>query len=216
MDFTGFVLAQLPPPPARVLEVGCGEEGGVVPALTAAGDDAIGVDPLAPDGPSYRQADFREVEGEFEAVVAGRVLHHVRPLDEGLDRLAALGRLLLVDEFARERVDAAAQDWYEGQYRMLAAAGTEPPGPPSLDEWRERHPDLHAEDAPLEALRARYRGAVVRAGAVPPPLARRPEQRGARDDVDACRRLRDRLALGRDQARAPLSTSTTCSPAPSR
>jgi hypothetical protein len=156
MDFTGFVLAQLPPPPARVLEVGCGDEGGVVPALTAAGYDALGVDPFAPDGPSYRQADFREVEGEFEAVVAGRVLHHVRPLDEGLDRLATLGRLLLVDEFARERVDAAAQDWYEGQYRMLAAAGAEPPGPPSLDEWRERHPDLHAEDVLLEALRARY------------------------------------------------------------
>ncbi len=156
MDFTGFVLAHLPPPPARVLEVGCGDLGGLVPALLDAGYDALGVDPHAPEGPSFRQASFEEVEGEFEAVVAGRVLHHVRPLDEGLDRLAALGRLLLVDEFARELIDPAAQDWYEGQYRLLAAAGAEPPGPPSLDEWRGRHPDLHAEDVLLEALRARY------------------------------------------------------------
>src|SRR4029077_1432887 len=95
MDFTGFVLSHLPPPPARVLEVGCGELGGLVPALVEAGYDALGVDPHAPDGVRFRRRSFQETEGEFEAVVAGRVLHHVRPLGEGLDRLAALGRLLL-------------------------------------------------------------------------------------------------------------------------
>ena len=139
-----------------MLEVGCGERGGLVPALLEAGYDALGVDPNAPEGARFRRSSFTEIEGEFEAIVAGRVLHHVRPLGEGLDRLAELGPMLLVDEFAKELIDPAAEDWYEGQYRLLAAAGAEPPGPPSLVEWRGRHPDLHPEAVLLEALRARY------------------------------------------------------------
>lgn len=156
-DFATFVLSQLPPPPAHVLEIGCGDAGGVVFALVDAGYDAIGVDPRAPAGERFRQSDFRDVEGEFDAVVAGRVLHHVRPLDEALDRVAAFAPVLVVDEFAWDRIDTAAQDWYEGQRRMLAAAGADPPGPASLDEWRTRHPDLHPHRTLLDGLRARYR-----------------------------------------------------------
>ena len=92
----------------------------------------------------------------IEAVVAGRVLHHVHPLGEGLDRLAELAPLLLVDEFARDLIDAPAQAWYEARYRRLVEAGVEPPGPPSLDAWREGHPDLHPHRTLLEALRARW------------------------------------------------------------
>ncbi len=140
-----------------MLEVGCGREGGVVPALAAAGYEALGVDPDAPAGDGFVRARFQELEpGGWDAVVAGRVLHHVHPLDEGLDRLAAFAPLLLVDEFARDRVDAAAQDWYEAQHRLLAAAGAEPPGPPSLDEWRQRHPGLHPYGVLLDGLRERY------------------------------------------------------------
>jgi hypothetical protein len=140
-----------------VLEIGCGDAGGVVPALASAGYDALGVDPRAPEGERFRRTDFRDVEGEFDAVVAGRVLHHVRPLDEALDGVAALAPLLVVDEFAWDLIDAAAQDWYESRYRALAAAGAEPPGPASLDEWRARHPDLHPHGLLLEGLRERYR-----------------------------------------------------------
>jgi SAM-dependent methyltransferase len=152
LDFTEFVLQELPPPPARVLEVGCGSEGGVVPALVAAGYDALGVDPDAPAGDRYRRADFREIEGEFDAAVAGRVLHHVHPLDPALDRLAELAPVLLVDEFACDRIDAAAQAWYEERRRALS----DPSGPVSIDQWRERHPGLHPHGAVLEGLRARY------------------------------------------------------------
>jgi hypothetical protein len=35
-----FVRGQLPPPPARVIELGCGSLGGHVPALLRAGYDA--------------------------------------------------------------------------------------------------------------------------------------------------------------------------------
>ncbi|HEX7581528.1 MAG TPA: methyltransferase domain-containing protein [Gaiellaceae bacterium] len=155
-DFCTFVLDQLPPPPGRVLEVGCGREGGTSATLAAAGYAVLGVDPEAPEGPGFTRARFQDVEGTYDAVVAGRVLHHVNPLDEGIAKLASLAPLLVVDEFAPDRIDPGARDWYEGQYRMLAAAGADPPGPPDLGAWAERHPDLHSPETLLEALRAHY------------------------------------------------------------
>jgi SAM-dependent methyltransferase len=155
-DFGTFVLKQLPPPPQRVLEVGCGREGGLVELLAGAGYDVLGVDPHAPERERFVRAEFQELEGEWDAVVAGRVLHHVNPLDEGLDTLASFAPLLIVDEFASDRIDRAAQDWYEGQHRMLRATGIEPNGPADLDEWRERHPGLHPHVVLLAGLRARY------------------------------------------------------------
>jgi Methyltransferase domain len=155
-DFGTFVLNQLPPPPQRILEIGCGREGGLVDLLVGAGYDAMGVDPHAPERARFVQATFEELDGEWDAVVAGRVLHHVNPLDEGLDLLSSFARLLVVDEFAWDRIDGAAQDWYEGQHRMLRASGVEPNGPADLDEWRLRHPGLHAHDVLLDALRLRY------------------------------------------------------------
>jgi len=152
VDFTGFVLQELPPPPARVLEIGCGDAGGVVPALVQAGYDALGVDPRAPAGPRFRQVDFREVDGAFDAVVAGRVLHHLRPLDAAVERLAALAPLLVVDEFAWDLIDPELQAWYEARHHEQPDAV----GPASLDDWRWRHADLHPHDVVLDALRARY------------------------------------------------------------
>ena len=150
MDFTAFVLQELPPAPARVLEVGCGDRGGLVPALVEAGYDALGVDPRAPEGPRYRQCDFREVDGEFDAVVAGRVLHHLVPLDEAAARIAELAPLVLVDEFAWDLIGPELEAWYEAHYTASS------PGPPTLEEWRWRHPGLHPHDTVLAALRARF------------------------------------------------------------
>jgi methyltransferase family protein len=151
VTFAEFVLAQLPRPPLRVLEVGCGREGGVVPALAAAGYDVLGIDPEAPEEPRYRRLELADLDdpGPFGAVVAGRVLHHVHPLGAGLDKLAALAPLLVVDEFAWNHIDEPSADWYEAQHRLLVAAGREPKGPPNLAEWRWRHSDLH----PYETLR---------------------------------------------------------------
>ena len=159
--FATFVLSQLPPAPVRVLEIGCGDAGGVVRDLVDAGYDTIGVDPRAPEGERFRRADFRDVDAEFDAVVAGRVLHHVHPLDEALDHVARLAPQLIVDEFAWDRIDAVAKDWYESQHRMLVAAGAEPPGPSSIDEWGGRHADLHPHGVLLDGLRRRYRERTI-------------------------------------------------------
>jgi SAM-dependent methyltransferase len=158
VDFTAFALSQLPEPPRRVLEVGCGNEGGVAPALAAAGYKVLAIDPDAPDGPLYRQTTLEGLDdpGPFDAVVAGRVLHHVNPLGSALDKLAALAPVLILDEFAWNHMNEATMDWYEAQHRLLVAAGRDPKGPPDLGEWRARHSDLH----PYETLRvevdARY------------------------------------------------------------
>jgi hypothetical protein len=145
MGFTEFALSQLPEPPQRVLEVGCGREGGIAPGLAAAGYDVLAIDPHAPEGQLYRQTTLEKLDdpGPFTAVVAGRVLHHVDPLPAALDKLGTLAPQLILDEFAWNHMDESTIDWYESQHRVLVAAGREPKGPPDLGEWRARHSDLH-------------------------------------------------------------------------
>jgi hypothetical protein len=120
--------------------------------LAAAGYDVLAIDPHAPEGSLYRQITLEELDdpGPFDAVVAGRVLHHVHPLAPALDKLAALAPQLILDEFAWNHVDEPTIDWYESQHRVLIAAGRTPKGPADLSEWRVRHSDLH----PYETLRA--------------------------------------------------------------
>ena len=156
--FTNFLLDQLPPPPARVLEIGCGPTGGVTPALVAHGYDASAIDERAPEGERFRQITLEQLEEptEFDAVVAERVFHHVHPLAEGLDKVARLAPLFVLDEFAWERIDEATSDWYERQHRTLRAAGREPHGPPDLAEWRAAWDDLHPSDELLRELRKRF------------------------------------------------------------
>ena len=111
-----WVRTQLAPTTGPVLEVGCGPIGGFVPALLAAGRSAVGVDPLAPGGPEYRQATVEEVapDGSFGAVIACASLHHVRDLPALADHLAGVlrpgGRAVVV-EWAWERIDAATVQW---------------------------------------------------------------------------------------------------------
>lgn len=136
-----FVRGQLPPSPARVLEIGCGPLGGFVPALLEGGYDAVGVDPEAPEGSNYHQV---EVEGydppqPVECVVASTSLHHVADLDEVLDQLEALlvhDGVLVVVEWAWERFDEATARWC---FARLApsAPGVEP-------GWLHRHQERWA------------------------------------------------------------------------
>jgi len=158
VDFTEFALSQLPGPPRRVLEVGCGYQGGVAPALAAAGYDVLAIDPDAPEGPLYRAIALEELDdpGPFDAVVAGRVLHHVQPLGAALDKLVGLAPLLVLDEFAWNHMDEPTIDWYESQHRLLVAAGRDPKGPFDLAEWRSRHTDLHPYETLRHELDARY------------------------------------------------------------
>ncbi|MBA2331336.1 MAG: methyltransferase domain-containing protein, partial [Actinobacteria bacterium] len=48
-SFVEFARRHLPTPPARLLEVGCGQ-GELTTALAVAGYDVLGIDPAAPLG----------------------------------------------------------------------------------------------------------------------------------------------------------------------
>jgi SAM-dependent methyltransferase len=164
MDFTEFVLSHLPPPPARVLEIGCGK-GDLTRALAAAGYDLLGIDPAAPDGPLFRRLKLDELDDSerFDAVVAERTLHHVTDLALGLDRIAALlpeGGVLVLDEFGWDLLDEPTAEWFWGQRRVLAAARGET-APANVDEcladWAADHVGLHGYEAMRAELERRFR-----------------------------------------------------------
>src|SRR5215468_1924215 len=111
-----FVRGSLPAAPARVLEVGCGRLGGFIPMLQAAGYEATGVDPEAPQGPAYRQVEFEhyQMPGRLEAVVACTSLHHVADPGSVLDLVQAElmpGGVVVIVEWARERFDEVTARW---------------------------------------------------------------------------------------------------------
>jgi SAM-dependent methyltransferase len=155
-----FVLANLPPAPARVLEVGCGN-GDLARALDEAGYDVVAIDPAAPDGPIFRRIKLEDLEEDerFDAVVAARVFHHMgENLEPNLERVARAlegGGPFVADEFGPDRLDGPTADWYEGQRRILAAAGrgNERPG---AAEWEAHHSSVTASDVLLAAFRRRF------------------------------------------------------------
>jgi SAM-dependent methyltransferase len=138
MGFEAFVREHLPPPPAQVLEVGCGD-GALARSLAAEGHRVTAIDPRAPEGEIFRAvtlADFDE-PGPFDAVVAGRSLHHIHDLPAAVERLARLlptGGLLIVDEHAFDRMDEPTARWF-------AERGG------AVEHWREGHAGLHGYDA---------------------------------------------------------------------
>ena len=87
-----FVRSQLPPPPARVLELGCGS-GELALALSAEGWRVTAVDPEAPEGPPFVRAAVEDLDadhGPFAAVVAVLFLHHAGVVGTVLDKVRSL------------------------------------------------------------------------------------------------------------------------------
>jgi SAM-dependent methyltransferase len=98
------------------VELGCGRLGGFVPWLRDSGYHALGIDPEAPEGDSYRQIEFErsELPAMLDAVVACTSLHHVRDPGEVLDQIAnalAPGGLVVVVEWDWESFDEATARW---------------------------------------------------------------------------------------------------------
>src|SRR4029450_10111858 len=77
VELTEFVLSQLRPASARVLEVGCGK-GEVARALAAKGYDIVAIDPEAPDGPIFRRTTIEDFQdpGSVDAGGVSVELHH--------------------------------------------------------------------------------------------------------------------------------------------
>jgi SAM-dependent methyltransferase len=110
-----FVLGHIGDPPARVLEVGCGE-GELARALARAGYSVTAIDPRAPEGTIFQRVRIEEFSdpGPFDYVVAILSLHHVEDLRKVLDKIANLlraGGALVVVELAWDRFDEATAEW---------------------------------------------------------------------------------------------------------
>jgi SAM-dependent methyltransferase len=158
----------LPPPPARLLEVGCGN-GQLARALDRSGYNVVAIDPEAPKGRIFRRTTieaFEDGDG-FDAVVAVTSLHHVENLDLALDKIQRLlrsGGSFVLEEFAYDRLlDDRTARWYFHQRQAAAATGqrSHRPLPRSFAAWRKqarnlfRH--LHPYDVMQRALRRRFR-----------------------------------------------------------
>jgi SAM-dependent methyltransferase len=146
LDLLHFVAARLPPAPARILEVGCGD-GRLARALDELGYEVVAIDPAAPAGAIFRDVSLEEfaAPARFDAVVASRSLHHIHDLGGALSKVRRLlvegGRLIVV-EHAFDRLDEPTAAWYVEKRRAKDAHA-----PSSLEaclvEWKEDHAGLH-------------------------------------------------------------------------
>ena len=153
-----FVREQLPPPPAGLLEVGCGS-GELARELAEAGYEVVAIDPEAPSGRIFRAVKLEDFDGAgpFDAVVASLSLHHIEDLGAAVDKIAGLlepGGLLVLNEWDRGRFQGRTARWYFHQRQALAALGREHAGIEStfeewFAEWSERRSDVH----PYAAMR---------------------------------------------------------------
>lgn len=122
-DVRAFVRANLPPPPARVLEVGAGA-GELAQALRVAGYEVTAIDP-EPKGEGVERESLQTLADPaepFDAAVATVSLHHVEPLEESCVRLAqvvAAGAVLVIDELDMEALDERAATWWLEQQAAL-------------------------------------------------------------------------------------------------
>ena len=150
-DVNVFVLANLPAPPARVLEVGAGD-GELARLLAAAGYDVLAIDPEpgAGDVLPVALAELDEPEASFDAAVAVVSLHHIDPLGDSCERLARVlrpGATLVVDEFDIDLFDERAESWWLEQRRALDAAV-------EISTLAEKLAHMRAELHPLTRIQA--------------------------------------------------------------
>jgi SAM-dependent methyltransferase len=154
-ELRAFVRANLPPPPARLLEIGAGR-GDLALALGDAGYDVVAIDPDPRDDSAVAVLpvplhELGEPDGSFDAAVAVVSLHHVHPLEESCTRLAELvhpGGTLVVDELDVHQLDEHAAAWWLDRRRELGHDHEREPRA-IVDELRA---ELHPIDAIVEAL----------------------------------------------------------------
>jgi SAM-dependent methyltransferase len=155
-DLLAFMRANLPAPPARVLEVGAGA-GLLAEALRAGGYEVVAIDPKSESDEvrAVALADLDEPAGSFAAAVAVVSLHHVDPLEASCRRLGEMvepGGTLIVDEFDVAAFDTTAAAWWLERRRALG----EPQSKSAEELVAEHREHLHSLERILAALEPHF------------------------------------------------------------
>jgi SAM-dependent methyltransferase len=182
-DTLAYLRRALPPPPASVLEVGCGRSDLAARAqaigyrVTAIDTDEAAVQYVRRTGVPAVHVDFHHHAGPpVDVVLFTRSLHHMPDLGAALEHARGLlteGGRVVAEEFARELADRATATFVAGVEALLAAAGAledgggpEAPAADPWERWRVRHyPEgghrLHEGGEMVRAVRARFRRVEV-------------------------------------------------------
>jgi SAM-dependent methyltransferase len=173
-----FIEPHLPPGPARVLEVGCGD-GALAARLQSAGHAVVALDA---DAGAVERARRRGVDARvgrwpdfddapFDVVLFTRSLHHITPLAPAVDRARQLLRgrgKVLVEDFAFDKIEPLAAEWFYQLLAVLDAAGLLRRGghefgekllqqAGSLEAWHTDHGhELHTAAALFDCLREHF------------------------------------------------------------
>jgi SAM-dependent methyltransferase len=158
-----FLRRVIPPPPARILDAGCGQ-GDLAGRLAAEGYQVTALDSSSDAVRAAREAGVPAIHGDFldhreaayDAVLFIRSLHHMHPLPAAVARASELlrtGGVLVAVEFARERADRTTASWFYDVRALLRETGLleieEEDAPPAdpLERWRADH--LERDGHPL-------------------------------------------------------------------
>jgi SAM-dependent methyltransferase len=163
-----FIKRSLPARVRRILEIGCGsgelaasliQDGVSLIAIDNDVDSVIAAQGLGVDARIAAWPDFED--GQFDAVLFTRSLHHIRPLDKAVQRAAnsmVIGGRLIVEDFAYEATDENTLHWFSQVIDRFEGASLLIKGDDflsavrskteTLKAWRENHEsDLHTAAA---------------------------------------------------------------------
>jgi len=222
-----FIRRFLPRRCQRILEVGCGtgelasrlsqDECSVI-AIDSDRDFVAAARRLGVDARVATWPDFDE--GNFDAVLFSRSLHHIHPLDGSVkhaaDSLAEGGRII-VEDFAYESVDEKTLGWFADAISRLKTAGLLVEGDEflnkvlsktdTLNAWRENHEHALHMARQIRAQLEKLFGDVVNeeapyyfrylAGAIVPTENRDAIVQGLAEEEAALTRDGSIVALGR-------------------
>ena len=131
------------------------QDGYAVVAIDSDPDSIPAAQRLGVDARIVAWPDFNE--GQFDAVLFTRSLHHIHPLGESVGRAAkslAAGGRIIVEDFAYESVDEKTLRWFHSAIRLVEATGLVVVGDEFLEKilsktetlnaWQQNHEhDLH-------------------------------------------------------------------------
>jgi SAM-dependent methyltransferase len=180
-----FIRRFLPGGRRRILEVGCGI-GDLAARLSQDGYAVVAVD-SDPDavtaarrlGVDARVATWPEFgDGNFDAVLFTRSLHHIHPLDQSVQHAGDMlrdGGRIIVEDFAYESADEKTLRWFASAVRLLEATGslaasdeflkTVLSKTETLTAWRQNHEhELHTA-AEIDAQLKKTFGRAIREAA---------------------------------------------------